>query len=198
MHNLQTIFTSRLLKPVGVFGLMGAMALGLSACSSAKSALGLSKSAPDEFAVVTKAPLIVPPDFSLRPPKPGAPRPQELQPTQSARAALLGKQGISDAAPSTGETALLQNAGAGQVDPNIRAVLNEESGRLRQKEEGFADKVLFWQGDEVKPSAPEVVDATNESDRLKQNKAEGKSPNEGTTPSIKKEEGFFGKIKGIF
>ena len=35
----------------------------------------MSKRAPDEFAVVRRAPLIVPPDFDLRPPDPGAPRP---------------------------------------------------------------------------------------------------------------------------
>ena len=32
---------------------------------------------PDEFAVQRQAPLVVPPDFSLTPPEPGAPRPSE-------------------------------------------------------------------------------------------------------------------------
>ena len=43
-------------------------ALGLGGCQSASKALGMNKVTPDEFRVVTKAPLIVPPDFSLRPP----------------------------------------------------------------------------------------------------------------------------------
>ena len=36
------------------------------------SAAGLTKKSPDEFAVTTKAPLVIPPDFNLRPPMPGA------------------------------------------------------------------------------------------------------------------------------
>src|SRR6185436_12298178 len=62
----------------------------LSGCQSTSKALGMSKITPDEFRVVTKAPLVVPPDYALRPPAPGEPRPQELQPESAARNALLG------------------------------------------------------------------------------------------------------------
>ncbi len=154
----------------GKIAFITAAMLSLSGCGGVKSALGLGKSAPDEFAVVTKAPLIVPPDFSLRPPKPGALRPQELQPTDTARRVLLGE--AADAAPgepSQGEVALLVNAGADRVDPNIRAVLEEESGRLRQKDKGFTDKILFWRGDDNGPD-PILLDATSESQRLKNTK----------------------------
>ena len=46
--------------------------LALSGCSDAKEQLGLTRSAPDEFAVVKRAPLAMPPDYTLRPPRPGA------------------------------------------------------------------------------------------------------------------------------
>ncbi|MCH1556317.1 MAG: DUF3035 domain-containing protein, partial [Pseudomonadales bacterium] len=47
-------------------------ALTLSACGdSTKRALGLSRTSPDEFSVVPRAPLSQPPDFNLRPPRPG-------------------------------------------------------------------------------------------------------------------------------
>ena len=47
---------------------------GLAGCSGGtRQALGLVRSSPDEFAVVAKAPLVLPPDFGLRPPIPGAP-----------------------------------------------------------------------------------------------------------------------------
>src|SRR5882757_3404129 len=62
----------------------------LAGCQSTRTALGMTKVTPDEFRVVTKAPLVVPPDFALRPPAPGKPRPQELQPESAARTALLG------------------------------------------------------------------------------------------------------------
>ena len=67
-------------------------AVGLSGCTSTRQALGMTKVTPDEFRVVTKAPLVVPPDFALRPPAPGKPRPQELQPESAARVALLGQR----------------------------------------------------------------------------------------------------------
>ena len=37
----------------------------------------LSRARPDEFAVQRQAPLVVPPDFALTPPQPGAPRPAD-------------------------------------------------------------------------------------------------------------------------
>jgi len=49
----------------------------LCACSDFKQIIGLDPTIPDEFAVESRAPLTIPPDFNLRPPEPGAPRPQE-------------------------------------------------------------------------------------------------------------------------
>ena len=43
----------------------------LNACSDTRAALGLDKAPPDEFAVFSRAPLSLPPDFGLRPPAPG-------------------------------------------------------------------------------------------------------------------------------
>ncbi len=54
-----------------------AAALALSGCSDFKQMLGIDPTMPDEFAVESRAPLTIPPDFNLRPPQPGAPRPQE-------------------------------------------------------------------------------------------------------------------------
>ena len=44
-------------------------------CSNIRETLGLSKQSPDEFKVVSRAPLSMPPDYNLKPPTPGAPRP---------------------------------------------------------------------------------------------------------------------------
>ena len=57
-------------------------AVALSACGSVREDLGLGRSPPDEFAVIDRPPLSMPPDFSLRPPTPGAPRPQETDPSR--------------------------------------------------------------------------------------------------------------------
>ena len=57
-------------------------ALLLLGCTDLKRSIGLEKTSPDEFAVESRAPLEMPPDFDLRPPQPGAPRPQEKSSAQ--------------------------------------------------------------------------------------------------------------------
>src|SRR5579883_3576565 len=91
-----------------------AAGLALAGCDSARKALGLGKNAPDEFQVVTHAPLSMPPDFNLVPPKPGEPRPQEASSQQQAQTALLSNATTTSldapaaGGPSPGAQALLQ------------------------------------------------------------------------------------------
>src|SRR5436190_17407923 len=127
-------------------------AAGLAGCQSTSKALGMSKVTPDEFRVVTKAPLVVPPDYALRPPAPGEPRPQELQPESAARNALLGQREAEQR--SDGEKLLVAKAGAEKADPLVRYVVDDEFGDISHKEKGFADKVMFWKRDEGATSRP--------------------------------------------
>lgn len=115
--------------------------VGLAGCSSAARMFG-GGSAPDEFRTVARAPLVVPPDYSLRPPKPGEPRPQELQPESAARVALLGQR--EAAARDDGEKLLVEKAGGDRADPLARYVIDDEFGDLAHKDKSFADKVMFW------------------------------------------------------
>ncbi|HEV2336654.1 MAG TPA: DUF3035 domain-containing protein [Stellaceae bacterium] len=57
----------------------------LPGCSGIRQAIGLDRVGPDEFAVESRAPLTIPPEFDLRPPQPGAPRPQEASSADKAR-----------------------------------------------------------------------------------------------------------------
>ena len=116
--------------------------LALSGCNTASKALGLSKVTPDEFRIVTKAPLVVPPDYALRPPAPGEPRPQELQPDSAARAVLVGQVQAADR--SAGENRFVARAGAAQPDPLIRFVVDDENGDIAHKDQSFASRVMFW------------------------------------------------------
>lgn len=141
-------------------------AAGLAGCQSAGKALGMTKVTPDEFRVVTKAPLVVPPDYALRPPAPGQPRPQELQPDSAARTAMLGAREAQ--VRSDGEKLLVAKAGAEKSDPLIRYVVDDEFGDVAHKDKTFADRVMFWRGD--KPAAeqttPAPVDAAAEQQRI--------------------------------
>jgi hypothetical protein len=57
----------------------------LGGCSNFRRAVGIDQVGPDEFAVEARAPLTIPPEFDLRPPQPGAPRPQEASSAEKAR-----------------------------------------------------------------------------------------------------------------
>jgi len=75
------------------FLIVAALAVGTGACSSLKDNLGLEKKAPDEFAVVRNAPLSLPPDYNLRPPKPGEVGEGRLEQRDQARGLLVGDGG---------------------------------------------------------------------------------------------------------
>jgi hypothetical protein len=173
-------------------------AFTLSACENAREAIGIGKQSPDEFAVVTRAPLSMPPDFGLRPPRPGAERPQEKAVTDSARELLVNSNGVSGAAlqdPGTtqGETALLAKAGAINADPSIRQTLNRESSILATEEDSFTDRLIFWQ---KKQPPGTVVDAGAEQQRLRENAGLGDAPTKGRTPKIvRKPKGW---LEGVF
>ena len=129
-------------------------AAGLAGCQSTQKALGMSKVTPDEFRVVTKAPLVVPPDYALRPPAPGEPRPQELQPESAARNALLGQREAEQR--SDGEKLLVAKAGAEKADPLVRYVVDDEFGDIAHKEKTFADRVMFWKKRRSRRSGPDL------------------------------------------
>src|ERR1700730_15296761 len=64
------------------------LSLSLSGCSDFKKVIGIEKTSPDEFAVESRAPLTIPPDFDLRPPAPGSGRPQEVSAANKAKTAI--------------------------------------------------------------------------------------------------------------
>lgn len=147
---------------------IAAAAASVTGCAGVRQAVGADKIAPDEFKVVTKAPLVMPPDYQLRPPRPGAPRPQELDPDGQARAAVFGQDVGRQA--TEGERALIAKAGAEAVDPAIRAQIDLEAGGIVRKPESFADRVLSFGGD-GKPDAPAPVNAEAEQQRLAEQEA---------------------------
>lgn len=87
----------------------------LSACGGGMIA---ARERPDEFAVQRQAPLVIPPDFSLMPPSPGAPRPAEGTAAQQALEALFPPQ-----ARSAVETNALGRAGNPEV--SIRSTVGD-------------------------------------------------------------------------
>ncbi len=95
------------------------VATGAAALASCGSGGFLTRDRPDEFAVQRQAPLVIPPDFALTPPAPGAPRPAEGTAAQQALDALFG----GPAPRSAIETSALDRAGT--AEPGIRSAVGD-------------------------------------------------------------------------
>lgn len=158
----------------------------LAGCDDTKRALGINKSIPDEFAVTRRAPLVMPPDFNLRPPAPGSERPQEGTTAEQARNALIGRNrldGYRVRGFSPGEVELLDLAGADMIYPGIRTQLDRETSAFSKESDSFTDRLVFW-SDNRQLGTP--IDPVAEQKRLNENQALGKAPNEGPVPVISK------------
>jgi Protein of unknown function (DUF3035) len=176
----------------------------LTACGqgTVQNALGMGKRSPDEFSVVSRAPLILPPDYGLRPPGAGESRPGVDTPAEQARASLTGgdlqqpagtapartdREMVSAAfdergqAGTSGERALLAEATTAPVDPQIRRKIAEENMQLAEVEQALFTRLVKW----TEPNTLSVaVDPVAETERLRTNRAEGKPPTEGESPVI--------------
>lgn len=169
--------------------------LVLSGCAggSVQKALGLQKRAPDEFAVVSRAPLIVPPDFELRPPKPGEARAAGGTAGDQARATLTGRSPVQTAnrslieveplgpSSSAGQRSLLAKVGADAVDPAIRSRIAEENQALARVEQETFTRMMKWR----QPVAlGATVDAPAEAKRLLDNRIAQLPATAGDTPTV--------------
>lgn len=141
------------------YALALAAAASLAGCGTfggKKQGGGTESGAPDEFRVVTKPPLVIPPEYSLRPPKPGDTRGAAVDTRAQAQAALFGRDIGADASP--GERALVTSAGAQAVDGAIRNIVDQESADLIHKSEEFSNRVLAFK-DGADPLGPQTEDA---------------------------------------
>jgi len=176
------------------FPLMILGCMALAACGSIREDLGLGRSPPDEFAVIDRPPLSMPPDFGLRPPVPGAPRPQEVDVTQRANETLFGapdKPEGSIAPPvSPSEKALLEQTGAEKAPSDIRLVINNESAEKTEVSPHLLNELLWWKKD---PLPGTTVDAAAEAARIKDAQNKGEPLNKSATPVIEQDKsGWLG------
>ncbi|HMT47760.1 MAG: hypothetical protein RL702_1639 [Pseudomonadota bacterium] len=124
-------------KTPALIVLTGAAAL-LAGCGS--SGL-LGRERPDEFAVQRQAPLVVPPDFALVPPAPGAPRPSDTSASQQAQDALFGP-----AQPRSAVETAIDNR-AGVAAPSIRSTVGDPATNTVAKGAVTRDIVAAPEGD---------------------------------------------------
>jgi hypothetical protein len=120
-----------LLAGASIFGLVL-----LPGCSDFRVALGMDRVGPDEFAVESRAPLTIPPDFDLRPPQAGAPRPQDVTSAERARK-VIDTAGPGE--PGKQATSVLKVPGSGAIGPQVDPNQQVGQGSLADKLLGSAD-----------------------------------------------------------
>jgi len=124
-----------------------AAGVSLIGCESIREATGAAKTPPDEFTVLTKSPLVIPPDYNLRPPQPGIASRNDPEAEDQARAPIFPQDPAAAAAQlgttySDSEKLLLTKSNALNVDPGIRRSITSDIGEEDQGP-AFAQKVLF-------------------------------------------------------
>ena len=125
-----------------------ALIAGLGSMTAACGSSGLlNRDRPDEFAVQRQAPLVVPPDFNLQPPQPGAPRPSEGSAAAQTLDVLFG----GPQARSGVETSMLERAGA--AEPGIRSAVGDPQTATVAKGAVTRDIIAAPEGDGATASA---------------------------------------------
>ena len=146
-----------------VLGQLAMVALVAGCSGTVQERVGLGNRVPDEFQVVRRAPLVVPPDYNLTPPHAEGEAPLTSA-SSSARQVVLGS---ADGAIASGRSAserLLLSHAAVQADPLIRRQLLEDVGQVKQLDESQFLTILDWQ----KPTfdGDEALDPVAEAERL--------------------------------
>lgn len=141
--------------------------------SNVKESLGLQHDAPDEFRVLASPPLVIPPDFELRPPL------ADSHTLTAPTAPSIAKETHTHSL-STSEKALLQHVDTDKTDPQIRAILTKENPTSASDQSAF--NILNPSTTEAPTES--LVDPEGEKARLIKNKQEGKSMIEGETPTL--------------
>ncbi|HEY2447053.1 MAG TPA: DUF3035 domain-containing protein [Rhizomicrobium sp.] len=192
------------------FVALAGLGLSLVGCESIREAAGVTKEPPDEFAVVTKSPLVIPPDFNLKPPKPGAAPTNQSSPTDAAQGALFGDDPGAAAAAIPGtysqeERILLANSGGANADHAIRKQIASDAKNMEATDDSFTDELLFRTSD---PYKGQPLNADAEAQRMHDAGAQAPQPAGSTPPAatppvkhddsatIKKDSG--GWFDGIF
>lgn len=126
----------------------------LLASAAALTACGGGKNSPDEFAVVNRPPLVVPPEADLKPPRPGEPKAQDMDPGRRAFEALFPGKTYKPSPPkSKSEQGLLARVGVGE--PDVRSNAGQRNFDVVKKTIILAD-ILDMEERQLRPDNIEV------------------------------------------
>ena len=166
------------------------LAVLASGCSSFDTAIGNTKKAPDEFQVVVRPPLTLPPNFTLRP--------GDEEAEQSSDKVVASIK--TDAVSVSDQVLTSSRSGDGSIFDTvlgteyrvagIRDIVDEETLGI-QIDRRLPTDILFGGQPNVGPN----LDATKEAIRIRRALEEGKPINQGATPATDPIEGTTVDIK---
>lgn len=176
--------------------IISATLIALAGCGEVRETVGLVNTPPDEFAVIDHPPLSMPPDFDLRPPRPGAQPVNSINPSTNAAKALYGdgkmetvkQQGVGSLQMQTlspSEQAIIGQTASDRADPRIRSKLDKEAGQQVVGNRRLLEAITFWK-DPKKDEQGTAVDAVEEKARLDKARRDGQPVTTGATPAIEK------------
>lgn len=134
----------------------------LSACSSGNGLIG-AKNAPDEFEVVIRPPLTLPPNFTLRPNDDNDAASANLANAQAGVSAIGQSQSLLGTNNSANASSFEELFGTDQIIPNIRNIIDEETLGI-QLDRRVPLEQIFGGQPEVGPD----LDAAAEAYRIRQ------------------------------
>ena len=110
--------------------------------------LGTDKLPPDEFTILTKPNLIIPPEYNLRPPAEGEVRPTPQQPSRELQAILFNNSNNSENF-SQSEINLMTGADVAESIPNIKEVLDSEMRDVEEVNANLETQIINTQAKKI-------------------------------------------------
>ncbi len=169
--------------------------ISISGCSKVHKELGFGRNSPDEFTVVKRAPLSLPPEYDLLPPDPdrqtkATSNGRDL--TEQAQSIVFGEDNTDLTESSfSSEATLLNNIGVTDANPDIRKTIDRETGYVvLDEEKNISEKILFWKDN----NEPSIINATEEQERIQKNIDEDLPINTGDVPTIEKKKSTIDKL----
>jgi len=150
------------------------VSLMLAGCSSFDEALGKTKTAPDEFQVVVRPPLTLPPNFTLRP---GDEETEAATAPTVASGAISQTDQVFTSTARTDASSFETLFGTDEIEPDIRQKIDEETLGV-QLDRRLPIQILFGGQPNVGPN----LSAAQEAERIRRAIEAGESVT--STPTL--------------
>ena len=164
--------------------------LMLAGCGQVRDQLGLNRHSPDEFTVIKRAPLTLPPDYNLRAPSTNTELITSTVTTETKQA-LFGNTSAKTVSSDDADNAFLNQIGTSDINSDIRNDINRDNGFVDVKEKSTLEKI--FRGDQSN-DIDSIVDAKAEADRISEATENGDALTGDDTPVIEDKKTVLDKL----